>query len=136
MMRLEPIPSYRAEAVWPSIQHWIDELNDRFPPGWQMANPMEACRARDAQLWLIRDDSATLGVLVTQITTDVARIAEVMIIAGDNMSEWLHLVNDLESWARAEGCVAIAGAVARDGWVRVLKDYGWRKRAVVIERRL
>lgn len=136
-MKLLAIRPDLVSKVWPFIAHWIDALNDKRESWWRMPDPKAACENRDAQLWLIWDSAAgrARGAVVTQITTDSARVAEVPLVAGDNMADWLHLLDDLEEWARAENCVAMIG-YARSGWARMLKDKGWRERARLIERKL
>ena len=41
---------------------------------------------------------------------------------GENSLEWLHLMEDLEAWAKHEGCTRIIG-VMRKGWAKRLPDY-------------
>ena len=38
------------------------------------------------------------------------------------MKLWLHLLDGIEAFARAEGCDAMR-IIGRKGWARVLKDY-------------
>jgi len=136
-LSLQPIPAEHVDRVWPGVAHWIDRLNAKREPWWRMPDPQRACRECDAQLWLIWDGEKKhpRGCVVTQITNDGARVAEVPLVAGDGMKDWLYLLDDLEHWARGEGCVALIGW-ARAGWARVLKDRGWRERTRLIERRL
>jgi hypothetical protein len=136
MMRLEPIFRHQVEAVWPLITQWLGALDERFPPWWRLADPKAKCRSGHAQLWLIRDDAAIKGAVITQITTDAARVAEVALVVGEDMESWLHLIDDLEHWARREGCVAMIATAAREGWVRALKHQGWTSPGVLMERRL
>lgn len=143
MMRLEPIARHRLAAVWPLITQWLGALDERFPPWWRLSDPRGKCENGHAQLWLIvthdfasGNTEAIKGAVITQITTDAERIAEVPVVVGEDMEDWLHLLNDLEYWARSEGCVAMVSTAAREGWVRVLKTHGWEKQAVLMERRL
>lgn len=135
-MRLEPVPRDLVPPYWPRIAHWLEKLNDRYPPWWRLADPMARCISGHAQLWLIRDDKVIKGVVITQITTDAARVAEVAVVAGEDMDSWLHLIDDLEHWARKEHCVAMIATAARGGWAKVLRQRGWASPAVLMERRL
>jgi len=123
-MRLEPIFRHQVAAVWPLITQWLGALNERFPPWWRLADPQAKCESGHAQLWLIRDGEAITGAVVTQITTDSARVAEVALVVGEDMERWLHLIDDLEHWARREGCVAMIATAARGGWARPNKRSG------------
>lgn len=135
-VRLDPITPGRVAAVWPHIAAWVESVAARFPPWARLADPKARCEARDAQLWLIRDGGTIKGCVITQITVDNERVAEVPLVAGDDMASWLHLLDDLEAWARREGCVAMVSTAGREGWVRTLKNLGWQKVAVLMERRL
>lgn len=135
-MRLHPILSQDVAATWPLIEHWFPALSERFPPWCRMPDPKDACIARDAQLWLIRDGHAIKGAVITRITVDNERVAEIPVIVGWDMESWLHLIDELEAWARREGCVAMVSTAGREGWVRILNGHGWRKVAVLMERRL
>ena len=135
-MRLIPVLSRDVAATWPQIAHWIDGLAERFPGWCRMPDPRGACIARDAQLWLIRDGSEVKGAVITRITIDNERIAEVPVVVGEGLEDWLHLLEELEAWARREGCVAMVSTAGREGWVRILNGHGWRKVAVLMERRL
>lgn len=135
-MRLHPILSQDVAATWPLIEHWIAGLAERFPGWCQMHDPKGACEARDAQLWLIKSAREIKGAVITRITVDNERVAEVPIVVGDDMESWLHLLDDMEVWARREGCVAMVSTAAREGWVKVLNKRGWQKVAVLMERRL
>lgn len=142
-MRLEPIAPYRLAAVWPLITDWLGALDERFPPWLRLTNPRGKCESGHAQLWLIvthefanGNAEAVRGAVITQITTDSDRVAEVAVVVGEAMESWLHLLNELEHWARREGCVAMVSTAAREGWAKVLKGHGWEKQAVLMERRL
>lgn len=135
-MILAPVPSKSVAEVWPQVAGWIARLDARHAPWWRLKDPCKACMSRDCQLWLIWDERELKahGCVITRITCDAAKVAEVPVVAGENMERWLHLLDDLEAWARREGCVAIISTAARQGWVKVLKNRGWRRQAVLMER--
>jgi hypothetical protein len=136
LMHLRPIQRHQIATVWPQVEHWLARIDDRHAPWWRMVDPRGKCESGYAQLWLIQNGETTKGIVITQITVDAERVAEVPVVAGVDMETWLHLLDDLEHWARSENCVALVSTAARAGWVKVLKDRGWRKTAVLMERRL
>jgi hypothetical protein len=135
-MRLEPIPRDLVPPYWPRIAPWLKQLDERFPAWARMQDPMGKCMTGHAQLWLIRDGQVIKGALITQITVDAERVAEIPVAVGEDMEDCLYVLDELEPWARREGCVALVSTAGREGWIRVLKDRGWRKTAVLMERRL
>lgn len=134
--RLDPVPSAEVPRLWPVAARWVSVYNAKHPPRWRFGNAYEKCRDGHAQLWLVRSPDDVVGVVITQITIDHERVAEVPVVAGIDLEDWLHLLGDLEAWARRENCVAMVSTAARAGWVRILKDRGWLKKAVLMERRL
>jgi hypothetical protein len=133
---LDPVPSASVPRLWPVAARWVSVYNAKYPPRWRFTNAYEKCCDGHAQLWLVRSADSVVGIVITQITTDAERVAEVPVVAGIDLEAWLHLLDELEAWARREGCVAMVSTAAREGWVRVLKNRGWRKTAVLMERML
>ena len=76
------------------------------------------------QLWLIGNDSGVLACLGTQINfrDDGQKAFCVTFLSGSDMKSWLHLLEDLEKWALAQGCIR-STITARKGFARMLPDY-------------
>jgi hypothetical protein len=93
------------------------------------------CLDRSAQLWLIRDHDQVSGAAITEVYDTIKGLTcAVPVVAAVSMEEAIVPVLDaIERWARAEGCVRLEG-FGRQGWVRALKPYGWRPLSVVIEK--
>ena len=51
-------------------------------------------------------------------------------IGGDNMKSWFSLKDQIEAWAKAEGCNEVR-LFARKGWARELPDYTIRAYVMV-----
>ena len=93
------------------------------------------------QLWVVYDEGRDIdngrirGIVVTRIgqATSGISIGEVAIMAGDGIAEWVHLVTQLEDWARAHGCSKIQ-AITRKGLVRYLSD--WTLTSYIVEKDL
>ncbi len=93
---------------------------------------LRECEAGRMQLWVIgmRDQWAALdsqvivAVVVTQIVGQPSGQSALAILqcAGSYMRSWIHLIDEIEEYARGRGCsrVQIEG---RRGWGRVLRDY-------------
>ena len=73
----------------------------------------------EMQLWL-----APEGAMVTQIVTyPTGMKAMSLLLVGGTMSKWLHLLPQVETWAKTEGCEISELPRGRKGWVKMLKDY-------------
>lgn len=79
-----------------------------------------------AQLWAIWEPTseAVLAAFVTTLQSYPTgwNTARVVLLGGERMESWRHLLRQVEEWARSEGCDALE-IVGRKGWQRVFPDY-------------
>ena len=76
------------------------------------------------QLWTVRADNCLIGLAVTELRNyPRQRRCRYLLLAGDGFDRWQHLQQDIEDWARANGCTAME-MCGRRGWERKLR--GWR----------
>lgn len=88
----------------------------------------------DGLLWLILNGATIEAAAATLLVkTDRHLVCLITAIGGENMRHWLPLLEQVETWAKAEGA-ALVRIFGRPGWVRVLKNY--RVKNVVLERAL
>lgn len=82
--------------------------------------------AGDWQLWLAWDGEAK-GVVLTSLADMVrGRVAVIKVCAGRDFRAWAHLVETMEEWARANGCIGLETS-GRPGFGRFLPGYGRRR---------
>lgn len=118
---------------WPNISHLIHRAMKRGNLG--LFGPVERdVLAGQALLWLAADDTRTLAAAVTQLeSTETHKVCTIIACGGTYMRNWLHLIEKIEEFARAEGCHATR-IIGRKGWLRMLKDY--RATRVILEKAL
>ena len=85
----------------------------------------------EALLWIVID-----GVIKAAIVTKIGiandrKVCTIVACGGYDLLGWLPLIEDLEKYARLEGCKAVV-ITGRRGWKRVLPQY--TQRAVMLER--
>jgi hypothetical protein len=75
------------------------------------------------QLWVIWDGSlkATLGTEL-HLNDTGHKQCSVRFCTGSNIDGWGHLISDLETWAKREGCQRL-NMWARKGWAKKLPAY-------------
>lgn len=61
------------------------------------------------------------------------KVAELVWCTGDGRKHWLPLLDEMEAHHRAIGCVGM-NALARFGWMRELKERGYRATHVMLEK--
>lgn len=135
MTVLVPVPAPEIEANWHFAEPWVRSAVDEYALLETAESYKARCVDRSAQLWLIRDHDQIIGAGITEIyDTPKGLTCAVPVLAAVSFDDVLKpLFDEVEQWARAEGCVRLQG-YGRLGWVRALKPYGWRPRAVEIEK--
>lgn len=130
----------RPEEIDDWLPHYADLLDgvERRSRGEIMASRfLEACEAGHAQLWTVidRKDKRLACIVGTDIETTGhgQRQARIVFCTGTGAREWVGLIEEIEAWARANGCKRIK-ALMRKGWLRHLP--GYRVRHVEAEKAL
>ena len=91
------------------------------------------------QLWavFVQGAEALTAMFVTQlmIYPSGLKVCEIILFAGKGIRDSVHLISDLESWARGNGCdrIHING---RRGWGRVMGSYGVTENYTVFSKHL
>lgn len=89
--------------------------------------------AGKAQLW-IAEDGQPRAAAVTQLReTASGLVCDLWLMGGKDRALWLHFLGDIETAAKARGCVGIE-IIGRKGWARLLK--GYRQTAIVLRKAL
>jgi hypothetical protein len=87
-----------------------------------------------ALLWIATGGGGIQAAAVTSLAqTEWRKVCEIVACGGRNRARWLHLIERIEDFARAEGCSATR-IIGRKGWARVLS--GYRAKRVVLEKEL
>ena len=87
-----------------------------------------------ALLWIAAQDDEIVTAAVTQIGIGVGgKVCEIVACGGTETLRHLHLLREIESYARNESCRATR-IIGRKGWMRALPDY--KATRVVLEKEL
>ena len=113
-------------------------LQKAYEPGmadetYQML--LDSLHEKRALLWLAFDGDKTYGAAVTQIVVypNGRRVCVILACAGHHWSHWSNTIENIEMYARLEGCAAVRLS-GRKGWKRVLR--GYREPWVMLEKDL
>lgn len=133
MADLVCVPPDQNKAFWPYVEPLLRPAIENV--GLSDFDEFAAGVLRgDALLWLVMDG----GKLKAAVTTTFQKVAQDKICVltacgGNDMNDWLSLLDKIEAFAKAEGCRAMR-IFGRAGWERALD--GYRKTAIVIEKEL
>lgn len=110
--------------VWPLARTMIERAYAEIDAEVPINLFNDLCGNR-ANLWLVSDDEHKVlyaFVTVMYVRRSGTKVCSLLCGAGERMNEWLHLQDQLEEFARAEGCSKIV-AEGRAGWSRALSGY-------------
>lgn len=122
----------RWEELLPSIERVVKVSNDEFTA--------ESIKARavggNSLMIVVFEGLEIIAVTTAEIVTYDSGLKSLLIpiFAGDGMMDWgKELLELYASIALQLGCNELRGLAVRGGWMRVLKDYGWKESYTVIK---
>lgn len=134
-MRLCLIPPDRVADFLPHIGWMLRRAYQRGVLGSTFEELREDLDRDLAQLWIIHNDDRIVAAVATSIETSrTVKFCVIRAIGGRGLRKWLHLIEQIEAWAKDQGCDAVR-IYGRKGWERVLHQR-YLQPYTVIERRL
>lgn len=119
--------------VWPAVRDMLRAAHLKNDLG-HTADLEGDVLSGNGVLWLASTDSKIDAAAVTVLTrTDLHMVCVITAVGGSNRGRWLHMLSEIEAWAKSEGAAKIR-IFGRKGWVRVLESY--RVSSVVMEKAL
>lgn len=73
--------------------------------------------------------------LVEVYANTMGKVANIFLVGGEDLTSWVHLVEDIANKCKARGCSYLEGT-GRPGWEKVMARYGFTKIATTIGKRL
>jgi hypothetical protein len=132
VFELSALPVDKAVQVWPLVAPRLRLAMKRTGASFA---PIEAdVMLGRATLWIAHDTQTIKAAAVTYlINTEWRRYCEIAACAGKDRAQWLHLIEVIEDYARANNCTATR-IVGRHGWKRILPAYRLTK--IILEKSL
>jgi hypothetical protein len=125
--------------LWPTIIACLQKYCDRFPNDENVAHIIARLAGGRNQLWLTMDEhGGVVGVIITEIRTIEPTGAKRLVYTeagGARLDESMHLMPQIEEWARqVHGCKEF-DLIGRRGWAPFVKPLGYEAEAVVYRKR-
>ena len=119
--------------VWPAICHELDRIPQHWADRWTKQSMLDGAMTGRFQVWAVGPPHEFNFVVITQVASfPVCDILQVVLGFGHNMLQGLPvLVATLQKFATVQGC-ARWEVEGRQGWERVLSDYGFKRDRVVL----
>lgn len=119
------VPKHQVSKVWILVEPLLKSAIMKWLPVWDTADLYDEIQNDTKQLWIAYDaqKERLYGAVITEIITyPRAKIANVMLLGGNNIKEWKdEMGSAIESFARTEGCYALQ-ASGRKGWQNLFPD--------------
>ncbi|MFG1389085.1 hypothetical protein [Xanthobacter versatilis] len=115
------VPPSMAGEVWPKVGHFLVAAARRG--GLHLPEVVARLPTGDALLWVAVEGDAFAAAAITQLERgDDGTSCRLVAAGGIGAAGWVHLIDGIEAYARAEGCVRMRFE-GRHGWRRHLPDY-------------
>lgn len=133
VMHLEP-PYF--DYHWPSIEREMKRCPERWN-SWTTTEQLYAMvQMRTVQIWAAGDEKQHHLLVATQIIAFPYRRLQVLFALGNNMKEYIELLNGtLEKFAIMQGCEE-AEVFGRRGWEKLLEPLGFKTRSIVMSKKI
>jgi hypothetical protein len=133
------VPNEHITKAWLLAEPYLRKAVDLVANRVDTTHIFEGLMKNDYQLWVIFDEDKILGAFVTHIVDHPkARGINVPYLGGDEhrITEWFdQAVANVEDFARINGCTVME-FIGREGWVKYLKAYGYKKAMCIFEKEL
>ena len=139
MIKLYNIPTKSVDEVWKVVKNDIANALSRSN-GYALSDHIkEWIKQQKMQLWILWDSEAEkekyYGVVVTEvIQRPLQRCLNIKIMIGKHREKWQHLIKHIEDFAWQQNCDLLE-LVARPGWKKVLKPFGYTESHVLLEKK-
>ena len=140
MIDLHYIPTKSVNEVWALVKTDIANALNRSN-GYALADHIKKWIIEEKmQLWILWDkeapkESKYYGLVVTEIIQrPLQRCLNMKIMTGRHREKWQHLIKHIEDFAWLNNCDLLE-LVARPGWKKVLKPFGYTESHVLLEKK-
>ena len=140
MIELINVPTKSVNEVWALVKTDIANSLNRSN-GYALADHIKKWIIEEKmQLWILWDKEAAkeskyYGLVVTEvIQRPLQRCLNIKIMTGRHREKWQHLIKHIEDFAWLNNCDLLE-LVARPGWKKVLKPFGYTESHVLLEKK-
>lgn len=112
------------ERLWKEVRPLVAKALEHDGGKWTPLDIMKAVMKGEFQLWGAIDGGIK-GIGVTRVAQfPQKKVCEMFLVSGKEMDQWDKYLNDIEQWAKSNGCSEISFS-GRLGWLRKGRKYGF-----------
>lgn len=121
------------EQYWPAVEHLLRRAIERVGLS-DFDDVTSALFTGSHLLWIATEDDEVAAACTTELRKiNDHLICVIVACGGAGMPKWLHLISQIEDYAKAEGCKSMK-IIGRPGWERVLD--GFHREYAILEKAL
>ena len=136
MTTITLIPPRLVKAMYRKCERFFQMIADGADGRATAEDFARMCETGHRQLWVVEGEGNVLAIGLSEIVIyPRQKLCRITAVAGEDRSRWVDHLDDIENWARAQGCHTIQ-PVVRPGWWPALKARNYQRSHIVTERRL
>jgi hypothetical protein len=132
-VKLYGVFSKEIDLVWPEVLSFVEQALEYSDGEYSAEDIYNALKQTDMQLWIAYEIGKVRAICITQVISypQIKRLW-VLYSAGVEMPKWVHLIQLILEFGKAQGCTA-ARIFGRPGWEKALKEFGFKKIYTVLQ---
>lgn len=137
IIKVTDINTSDVDMIWPQVKAYLQQAIDRNQGEFTLDDVHLGLITGFMTLWIAYDKKGKILAAAVCEMRDFAKrkICYLLLMAGDGFDDWSWAINSIEDWALQNGADAVA-AYTRRGFVKPMKDYGYREVYTVIQKEL
>lgn len=135
--RLYRVNESHLQEVWHGFSDFILKALAYNDDCFDLSDIYKAIENKEMQLWVGFNNFDKIHVVcVTQVCVfPKKRVLDIILTSGFDLPRWITHLEDIENIAKEFKC-SESRILGRDGWVKVLKPFGYEKTQVVLRKKL
>jgi len=135
VIKFSGVQSSMIVGIWPVVEELVEKGLDSEQGFYDAQDILGLLKQKKMQLWVAIDagEKKIVAVMVTQIAGyPKGKACWLVLVGGAEMDGWIKFMKIIKAWAKHEECDRIL-SFSRDGWIRRLAPYGFKKMRTLIE---
>ncbi len=120
------VPPDEVNRIWDFVEPFLGMMTPYTEGELLPEDFYESLTNGGMQLWVAVTENEVVAAMVTQVIPYPRKnVLRIICIGGQHMDKWLRFFPRVEDFALYAGCSSME-CWGRKGWLRILKDWGWK----------
>lgn len=136
LIQLVPLPAPQVPDWWPMVRDMVEDACKYSNGKYSVGDVLNFILQKRMQMWVAMKGHEVCAIGISELVNyPQLRVCRMLCATGDDMALWAKLIDEIEAWALQVGAQAME-VMARPGWERVLKKFGYEKSHIQLDKRL